>query len=578
MTVLDGNWRRPAPPHARGGGTEKRLLIALALIIFLLSLAPLGRLVWTALAPQGQLDLSRLGRLLAQPRVAQATFNTLWLALGSTALALLLGTLAAVLVQLSDMRHKPAWVFVFILPLMIPPQVSALAWLQAWSPGSALLNLIGISPGGGGRHPLYSAGGIILLLGLHNAPLVFLTVRAALRRIPADLLEAARAGGAGPWRLVFTIILPLARSALYAGGALSFVAAAGNFGIQAMLGIPARMPTLITLIYQRLNGSGPQALPDMAVLSLLMALITLSGLMIAGWLGQRLDVRVGGGKGAGQSLMPLGRWRLLSESLAWLLMLATLLLPLSALLVSSLTRGYGQPLNWHSLTIDNYLQALLHHQAIRQAFITSLGLSAGTALVLMVMALLLGYFLTWRRRPWMRFMQFSTELAYALPGIVIGIAAMLFFLPPLPWTTISLYGSVWVILAAYLANYLALVLRPALSGYAQLEPSLDEAARVCGAGFMARLRDIIGPLAAPAVAAGAIMVFLSAFNEIQISILLVSARVQTIGPMIIFLEEGGAPTLSAAVGCLMVLAVLLMMLLLSAARKRLPAGVLPWQP
>ncbi|WP_208951147.1 iron ABC transporter permease [Rahnella sp. ChDrAdgB13] len=576
MSVMSEIQRRTVAAHRRyWPGSEKAVLWGLTLLIGILSVAPLARLVWAAVAPQGIPDFSRLSHLLGTRRVLTATLNTLTIAVVSTLLAMLLGTVAALLIALTNLRGKQAWVFTFILPLMIPPQVTALAWVQALSPSSPVLQFFGLSLPPGSPSPLYSMSGILLLLGLHNAPLVFLMVRAGLRRLPADLVEAARAGGAQPWRVLFTIILPLVRPAIFAGAALSFVTAAGNFGIQAMLGIPGRVPTLITLVYQQLNTLGTSALADMAVLSLLIATITLGGLMISRWLGGRQDVRV---TGTPRSLhQSLGRWRLLVEIIVWLWMILTLLLPLSALLTTSLTQGFGQALTFSSLTLTNYANALFGYPSIRQAFFTSLGLTLLTAVILTVVSLFLAYFLSWQRTRLVRVLQLSTELAYALPGIVTGIAAILFFLKPLPLIHVSLYGTVWIILAAYLSNFMALVLRPTMAGFAQIERSLDEAAQIFGAGFLRRMRDILMPLAAPSAMAGTILVVLTALNEIQVSVLLVTSGTQTLGPMIVFLDEGGSSTLAAATGCLMIGVVLMLMLLASVFARRLPEGVLPWR-
>ena len=577
MSVLSNEWRNVTRKAPRVN-SERLILALLVLLIGLLSVAPLMRLVWTAIAPSGVPDIARLTRLLASDRVLIASGNTLLIALSSTLISVVLGTAAAWLVALSDLRAKTAWVFAFILPLMIPPQVTALAWLQALAPSSPLalmfatLELPWFAPG---EQPLYSLTGIVLLLGTHNAPLVFLTVRAGLRRLPADLVEAAQASGASRARILFTIVLPLARPAIFAGAALTFVAAAGNFGIQAMLGIPARVPTLITLVYQQLNGIGPSALPNTAVYALLIAVITLAGMAASAWLGGRHDVRINGAPRLWQQ--SLGRGRMAVEGVAWLWMALTLLLPLSALLITALTSGFGQALSWQTLTLENFRAALWGYPAVRQAFLTSLGLTTLAALILTVCALFLAYFLSWRRTQLVRGLWLASELTYALPGIVTGVAAMLFFLRPLPIVNVSLYGTVWIILAAYLANFLALVLRPTLAGFAQLEPALDEAARLCGAGFLRRMRDILLPLAAPSALAGSVLVFLTALNEIQVSVLLVTSQTQTIGPTIVFLDEGGSASLAAAVGCLMIVVVCLLMAVATRLTRRLPHGILPWQ-
>lgn len=94
---------------------------------------------------------------------------------------------------------------------------------------------------------------------------------------------------------------------------------------------------------------------------------------------------------------------------------------------------------------------------------------------------------------------------------------------------------------------------------------------------MRRMRDILLPLAAPSALAGSLLVFLTALNEIQVSVLLVTSETQTLGPTIIFLDEGGSAPLAAAVGCLMILVVLTFMLLATRLTRRLPQGILPWQ-
>jgi len=549
MSVLSNEWRNVTRKAPRVN-SERLILALLVLLIGLLSVAPLMRLVWTAIAPSGVPDIARLTRLLASDRVLIASGNTLLIALSSTLISVVLGTAAAWLVALSDLRAKTAWVFAFILPLMIPPQVTALAWLQALAPSSPLalmfatLELPWFAPG---EQPLYTLTGIVLLLGTHNAPLVFLTVRVGLRRLPADLVEAAQASGASRARILFTIVLPLARPAIFAGAALTFVAAAGNFGIQAMLGIPARVPTLITLVYQQLNGIGASALPNTAVYALLIAVITLAGMAASAWLGGRHDVRINGAPRLWQQ--SLGRGRMAVEGVAWLWMALTLLLPLSALLITALTSGFGQALSWQTLTLENFRAALWGYPAVRQAFLTSLGLTTLAALILTVCALFLAYFLSWRRTKLVRGLWLASELTYALPGIVTGVAAMLFFLRPLPIVNVSLYGTVWIILAA----------------------------RLCGAGFLRRMRDILLPLAAPSALAGSVLVFLTALNEIQVSVLLVTSQTQTIGPTIVFLDEGGSASLAAAVGCLMIVVVCLLMAVATRLTRRLPHGILPWQ-
>src|SRR5690606_21721513 len=130
------------------------------------------------------------------------------------------------------------------------------------------------------------------------------------------------------------------------------------------------------------------------------------------------------------------------------------------------------------------------------------------------------------------------DLPYALPGVVLAIACILTFMR-LPFTSVTLYGTLTIILLAYLSRFLVVMLRPVQASIRQLDPAMEEAAASAGAGLGRRLRTIVLPLAAPAAAAGAILVFLTAVNELTVSALLWSAGTETLGVVIFNLEDSG---------------------------------------
>lgn len=556
---------------ARG---ERVLLAVLLPALAVLSLWPMARLLAEAASPGPDLDFPALRGTLAAAATWQATLNTVEIAVGATVVALLLGGLFAVLIAVTDIRAKTALVFAFMLPLMIPPQITAIAWIQVFGPSSALLKGLGLAPPPGTPNPLYSKAGIVLLMGIEHAAIVFLALRAGLRAIPRDLVEAAQASGARPLRVLATIVLPLARPALLAGAALAFVSAVGNFGIPALLGIPAGVSVLPTLIYRRLAGFGTSALAEAAVLSVLVGLIALAGTLAHGRAAAHADARVLGMGGKPVELR-LGRWRRWTEALAWTAVGLIVVLPLAALVSTALVRVYGLPLSADAVTLAHFAQ-VFDLAATRRAFANSLMLAGGAATVLSAAGLLLGYLVVHRPSPLVRVATAAAELPYAIPGVVLAIACILVFLKPLPLLG-SLYGTMWIILAAYLARFLALALRPAVAGYQALDRAMEEAAQTCGAGFAMRLRTVVVPLVAPSAAAGGILVFLIALNELTVSVLLWSSGRETLGVLVYSLEEGGNTPLAAAVSVLAVLVVLGVMVLATLLGRRLPPGVLPWR-
>ncbi|WP_318375588.1 iron ABC transporter permease [Enterobacter sp.] len=557
-------------------GPPKGLLWLLLCIVALLSLLPSLRLLMAALLDWQQGSNSSLGRVLSNPSTWTALYNSLYTSGLGTLLSLLLGSLFAFCLALTNIRLKQMWVFLFMLPMMIPPQVTALSWLQLFGPGSILLNSIGLAPSFGSPNPLYSAEGIALLLGIQHAPLVFLALRTQLQCLPKEQIEAARLNGASLWRVFVDIVLPLCRTALWAGAAIAFVSALGNFGIPAMLGIPISYFVLPIQIYQTLSSFGPSMLSDVAALSVLMGVLAIGIVSLQGVMQRRHALPLIGM--AGRSLdFQLGKWRLATESLLAVVLFAILLLPLLALIATALVPTLGVPLNSQTLTFAAWHAMFDNQSATWRALTNSMVLSVSAALLLMLIALPLAWLLVrYASRP-LRWLQNAIDIPYTLPGVVLAIAIILLFSRPLPLLNVSLSGTLMIIFIAYLARFLTVCLKPVHNSMLQLDPAMEEAASLAGANFSQRLRHILLPLLAPAAFAGALLVFLTAVNELTVSALLWSAGKETIGVVIFNLDESGNKVLASAVSVLVVALVTCVMLLLSGLGRYLPKGVIPWQ-
>ncbi|MGS1093728.1 ABC transporter permease [Aquamicrobium terrae] len=563
-------------PVKESRGQEMALTVAVAVVIVLLSLLPMLRLIKEIVAPGGTISDTAIRLGLASPATWTATVNTLVVGFGGTVLAVVLGTFVALLVTLTDIRGRSTLVLAYVMPLMIAPQVTALAWLQLFGPASPFLKMIGMAPPLGSRNPLYSTEGIILLLGVQYGPLVFLLVRAGLRKLPRELIEAARSGGAGWFTVLRTIVLPLMTPSIVAAAALAFVSCVGNFGIPAFLGIPANYLVLPTLIYQKLAGGGPAVLGEAAFLSVLIGIIAMAGILAQEVMSRRRDYRIS------STSLPadpyeLGKWRLPVEVGMWLFIVLILVLPLFGLLLTSLVPGYGIPLGWATATLDNYRFVLFEHAAARRSFFNSFALSIAAAAFAVLVAVPVGYLVAWGRHKWIRYVNLSIELPYALPGVVLAIAALLMFLRPIPFTGIQLYNTVWIILYAYLARFLVLALRPTVSGYHQIDRALEEAAQVAGAGLFTRLRTIVFPLVAPAALAGGLLIFMTALSELTVSALLWSSGSETIGVVMFSFEQGGDSSYAAAMSAITVSITFVLMLATNLLAPYLPNGVLPWR-
>jgi len=570
-----GAGRRPALPGGsrRAPGEPAWLLPFVLVAFFLLSALPLIRLGWAGL---GGIKGGEAARVLLDPATFAALRNTLITATGGMVVSLVLGALFAFTLALTDIRGKLVLSFAFMLPMMIPPQVTALAWLEMSGPSSPLLKTLGLAPPLGSPQPLYSLSGLALLLGVQHAPLVFLAVRAGLATIPRDAVEAARLAGASPWRVFRDIVLPLGSPGLVAGAAIAFVSGIGNFGIPAILGIPASIETLPTLIYSRLASFGASTFGEIAVLSTLIAVISAAGLLLQQRALAGRDYRLIG-LGEASAAFSLGRFRLCGECLLWGALALVLVAPLLALVASSLVPAYGVPLTLETVSFRAYGEILFRQSLTLTAFRNSLFLASAAAVGLLFVTVPAAYLLARRQGALVNLLAILIEIPYALPGIVLAVAFILAFAAPLPVIGLTLYGTIWIILAAYFSSFLAVSLKPVMSAMLQMDPSLEEAARLAGAGFLRRMGNVVLPLVAPAAGASVILVFLIAANELTVSALLWSAGTQTLGVAIFNLDDSGSSDLASALSVLVVLMVLALMAALEVFAKYLPEGVLPWR-
>ncbi|WP_417262343.1 ABC transporter permease [Celeribacter sp.] len=558
-----------------GSRSESRLLSAILILALCLTLAPVLRLFIEGVTDQGVPSLSLAKSVLAQGSTLNALKHSLITAGLGTLVSVVLGAAFAFLVALTDLRAKAALVFCLMIPMMIPPQITALSWTQIMGPSSVLLKTLGVAPPLGAPQPLYSPEGIILLLGIQHMSIIFLTLRAGLRAIPQEVVEAARISGARGFRTWWQVVMPLTLPSLAAGTAITFVTALGNFGIPAMLGIPAGYVTLPTLVYQKLAGMGTTVLAEVSVLAMLIGAVAIVGILLQRFFQGRQNVYLVGSTSRPLAI-PLGSARLPVEILLWAVVFTILVLPMFGLLATSLVPAYGVPLRFDTMTLASWGEVLFRQPVTARAFVNSFSLALGAAVVLMLICLPLAWLMERHPTRLSRLFDSLLDLPYALPGVVLSIA-MILLLIKLPFTDATLYGTIWIIFLAYLARFFAVMFRPVQASLKQLDPAMAEAAQSVGAGLFQRLRDVILPLSAPAAAAGAILVFLTAFNELTVSALLWSSGTETLGVVIFNLDDSGETAMASALAMTIVFVVMALMTLIQLFSRRFPKGVVPWQ-
>jgi len=551
------------------------ILFVVSAYIALFCVYPIGVLVVQTIFPSSGDFISLFNETLQEETVQKAIYNTLESSIISAFFSLIIGTTFALLITLSNIRHKTLLIFLLLIPMLIPAQITAVSWLELVSPSGPLSGIFAFFNLQGASNPLYSKEGVILLLSIEHSAMVFLAIRAGIYTIPSNIIEAARCSGANPIKIVFYVILPLLSPFLIVGLALAFVASIGNFGIPALLGIPGRYLVLSTLIYQRLSSFGPTVLESVGILSIVLIVIAIFGLLIQYIANRQNKTQITEG-GKIESPFKLGKYKTIIEIASWFFLLFISILPLIALIKTSLIPALGMDFSISSITAENFIFALSNDVSSR-AFINSTFLGFVTAFIVALFSVPFAYLSVVRKNKIANFLSMIADAPFALPGIVLSIACIMAFIRPIPIIDFSLYNTIWIILVAYLARFLAFGMRPVIASMVQLDKSLEEAGEIVGSDSFSRLRYIILPQILPSVMAGAVLVFMGAFNELTVSSLLWSVDNETLGVVIYNLYDEGNATGAAAVSVLTVIVTLIIVGILSFFARKLPKGTLPWQ-
>ncbi len=507
---------------ARFRAPEYWLFRLVPLVLAVLVLLPLGFLVYgsVSLLPPGRFSGALTGRFyeqaLTSARYLDAAWQTLRLAVLSTLLATLVGLGMAWLVARSDVPMRRLLHLGVIAPFFLSPFIGALAWGMLLSPKIGLLNHL-LAPLGLGWLNAYSIGGIVWVMGLYYAPYVYLFVQSALYNLDPTLEEAAAMSGLGPVRTFCRITLPLVAPAVLSGMLLTLVAAAGQFGVPALLGTPIRLQVMTTYIYD-LTNIFPSRYNLAAALAIILVVVAAAGVFLQQRLLRGRSFTTVAGKAARPKLIRLGRARWAAFGIALLLLVLTTGLPLLTLLYVSLVRLYDGTIDLGSLTLGHYAAVLVGNQLAERAIVNTVLFSALAASIAVVLAVLVSWIVV-RTKLWFRgAIDLLVTLPAAIPAVALGLALL--------WTWVFLplpvYGTMWLLVIGYVTGFLPFAVRSVSSVHRQIDPALEEAVAMVGGGLWATLRHVTLPLLKPGIAAGWTLLFIIFVRELAISILLYS--------------------------------------------------------
>lgn len=531
---------------------------AVALLVMLVVL-PLGILLISGLASP---DLILQALLDSGHRVA--AWNTLLLALGVTTLTLVIGVPLGVLVGRTDLGAASTWRALATTPYIIPPYISAIAWITLLNPTNGFLNRPLLAAGLGALD-VYSLGGMVVVMGLSYTPLVLLSTADALSRTDASLEEQARMAGAGPWSSLLRITLPLAAPGIFEGAGFVLAATTASFGVPYLLASGTAQPdhVLTTRIYQALDLAPATGRPVAVGLSLVLLIIGLGLPALLRLARGRGAFTTVSGKASRRAALPLGRARPLAIAALTSYICVAVALPVCTILFTSMLGNVGLNLSMDNLTLHHYQAVLWERSDTLPAIGRSLALAAGAATAATVLGGLLAWLAQRTTLPGRSLATGLARLPYAVPGTVLALALLLTFSQEIRLIIferltlgLALADTPWLLGLAYTTKLLAFPTGRIEAGLRATDPSLEEAARLSGAGFSTTWTRIGLPLVRTEVVAGWFLVFMPAFSEVTLSILLRGPDTQVVGTLLFDLQTYGDPP-SAAVLAVVVTSVVL---------------------
>jgi iron(III) transport system permease protein len=495
--------------------------------------------------------------------------NTAFVACIATLLAIVIGFLAAWTFTRTKLPGVRWLERLMQLPYYMTPLVGALAWSILAAPRTGFLNQLWHAAGGGGDlFNAYSPWGIAWVMALFEGTVAFVMISAAMKSMDPALEEGARVLGAGKWRVMLTVTLPLVLPGVAGAAIFVFAEMLGSFAAAFVLGIPARFVVITTAIWQAVTmypaDYGRAAALGIALFSVMFLTLSLYRVII-----RRGNFATITGKAFRPRAMAMGRmaWVLFGLCLAYIF--AAVVLPLGVLLLTSFERFATVILSQAQLTTANY-QAAFGFAAIRLALTNSLILGVGVATIGVAIMAVLVWIIYRSRAPGHTVIEYLVMFPQAVPRLVFGLALMqVWLIIPIP-----IYGTLWLMGLAYFTVLMPLGVRTLAGVVLQIDKSLEECARVCGASWLYQLRTVTLPLLRPGIIAAWLLVFIASVRELGVSIFLVGSNAKVIAPSIIDAWLSSSSTLSSALALIQSAAVFIALFVMLQAAQRY-SGELP---
>jgi iron(III) transport system permease protein len=455
--------------------------------------------------------------------------RTLLLAFGTAVLAIIIGTTLAFLFECTNLPHKLFFKITSLLPLLIPPYISAIAWMEFLGARGDLININ--LPFG-----IYNIQTAIIILALSLYPIVTLITSFAIKNIDRKLEEAGRLIYSEK-KVLSKITLPLVKPHILVAGFFVFILALSEYGVPNLL----RVNTFPNEIFAQFSAFFN--LEGAIILSLPLVIVaTLLILFYNFYLKNKSFVTLSSFSTKRKNYLTLSK---IQKNLALIyiisIIILSLIIPLSVLLIES-----------KFMFLEAFLMA--YDSIFNSIWLGILGATLMT---------LFGFFLAYFSKD-SKYLDVLILLPVAIPGTVIGISLINF------WNISStnlIYASFWIIIIGYFIRFLPFVVKTLSPFLSQISPSIEESARLTGVSFYKIINKIFFPLTKQGVIAAFIIGFIFSLRELETTLLVTPPGFQTLPNRIETLMHYGNSEMVSSLSVILILIVLIPIMIIIFSRK-----------
>jgi iron(III) transport system permease protein len=489
------------------------------------------------------------------PRTYEILYNTLFFAVSSVSITLLIAVPLVWILMRTDIPFKKTIYVLLTIGILIPVFLRTIAWILLLSPRIGLLNkwLMELFALSSPPFNLYSLTGMAFVQGVSFVPGAFFMLAAAYRSMDPSLEEAAYTSGVGKLRTFLKINIPITWPAIAGVMVYLFMTAIAVFEVPAIIGLPARILVLSSLIFTSTTPS--TGLPDYGMAGAYGAIMLLLGLFLA-YLYVRLvkqgkKYTVITGRGYRPREIALGKWKWAALGFVFFYLSIEVFIPFAVLLWASFLPYLQLPSAeaFSSLTFKHYLD-LPNHVGPRP-FINTFILMIAVPSITMILSVLVSWVVIRTQVSFRGFLDTLVFIPHAVPGILMAVG--LAYLGLAYRDYFPLYGTIAIIVLAHSINWIAYGTRTTNSVMIQVHRELEEAGKVSGASAPRVLGKIVLPLIAAGVLNSWIWIGMLSYREVTMSLTLMTRSNVVISTVVWqFWGSGWVPQV-AALGVILIL-------------------------